>query len=830
MAASSSDSLTPMIRQYLEIKEKHRDAFLFFRMGDFYEMFFEDAVNASKILDIALTARNKNEPNPIPFCGVPHHSASSYIAKLIEKGHKVAICEQVEDPALAKGIVKREVIQIITPGLATDLEALPQKEKNYISCFRMEGPEGAVAFLDLLTGEFKFAPLASPEALIDLYSLTHPQEILYLEADKNSPLFENLKERFPSTLFVPLSGWLFDPVYGEKLIKEQFQVASLAAYGLDETPFAVGPVGAILHYVREHQKVTRLPHLKKLERYEKDSFLWIGEETRRNLEIPLLLDVLDLTLTPMGGRLLREWIGRPLVTVTAINSRLDAVGELRQKRRERETIRQPLASIRDMERVAGKIALGHVSARELVMLRDSCESFQKLKPALSLLSSSLIQEIREKWQDLSPVVGEIGKTLVDEPPLSLKEGGVIRAGFSAELDELREIVHGGKSAVLAMEERERIRTGINSLKIRFNKVFGYYLEITNTHRDKIPPDYTRKQTLTNAERFITPELKEYENKVLSAGERIRGLEYELFLEFREKLIPFVPMIQEQARRVGLLDLLCSLAEVASAYNYARPQFAEEKILRITQGRHPVIERLNSREPFFPNDLFLDGDQNRFLIITGPNMAGKSTIMRQTALIVILAQIGSFVPAEAAQIGIVDRLFTRVGARDDLTRGASTFLVEMEEAAKILHQATERSLILLDEIGRGTSTFDGISIAWAMAEHIHDAVGARTLFATHYHELTDLALTRPGIKNYNVAVHLEGDHILFLRKLVPGGASRSYGIEVAKMAGLPEELLLRAHEVLENLEQEELTEKGTPKLAKKGVVHPKETTHQIALFK
>ncbi|MDO8462150.1 MAG: DNA mismatch repair protein MutS, partial [Deltaproteobacteria bacterium] len=632
MTATPTDNLTPMIRQYLEIKEQHKDAFLFFRMGDFYEMFFDDAVNASKILDIALTARNKNEPNPIPFCGVPHHSASSYIARLIEKGYKVAICEQTEDPALAKGLVKREVVQIITPGLATDLEALPKNEKNYISCFQWDGKSGALAFFDLLTGEFKYSRLVKQEELFDLYSLITPQEILYPDSIKNLPLFVLLKERFPKTLFVPLSGWVLDAVYGEKLVKEQFQTTSLAAFGLEESPQVIGTLGAILHYVREHQKMTRIPHLKKLEQYEKDSFLWIGEETRRNLEIDLLSDVLDLTLTPMGGRLLREWLRRPQIDIQVINHRLDAVGELQQKGRELAAIGKSLTSICDIERVAGKVSLKNVSARELVMLKDSCEVLKQLGENLANFTSPLLKGILEKWDPLSTVVAEIGRTLVDEPPLSLKDGGLIRVGFSSELDELRDIIHGGKSSVLAMEERERSRTGINSLKVRFNKVFGYYIEITNSHLDKIPTDYIRKQTLVNAERFITPELKEYEGKVLSAEERIKNLEYELFLELRERLAPLASQIQEQACRVGLLDLLSSLAKVATTYRYVRPKLTMGKELVITQGRHPVIERLSSRQAFFPNDTLLDGEENRFLIITGPNMAGKSTIMRQTALI------------------------------------------------------------------------------------------------------------------------------------------------------------------------------------------------------
>lgn len=830
----ASDTLTPMLRQYLEIKEKHQDAILFFRLGDFYEMFFDDAVVASQILDIALTSRNRNEPNPIPLCGIPYHAASGYIAKLIQKGKKVAICDQVEDPALARGIVRREVTRVITPGLVTELDQLSSKERNYIAALSRQGKVWGLSFLDLLSGEFRFAEGQSPDELTDLLAYLLPQELLIPDSEKEGALVKLLRERFAETLLVPRSGWTYDSSLAERLLKKQFQVLSLAVYGCDQSPVGMSAAGCLLHYVSDNQKTEILPHLRKLEVFEKGSFLWIGEETARNLELEktvhgdsgrgTLIHVLDETLSPMGGRLLREILRRPLVDLKKINERLDAVGEVKANKALRERLRQQLKPMKDMERLAGKLALQNVGPRDLIMLKESCRLLGPLRQNMLGLKSGLFEDLKKNWNEFEELTRTIEGTLVDEPPLALKEGGLIKRGISEELDELQDLIHGGKQSLIAMESRERERTGINSLKIKYNKIFGYYIEITKTHMDKVPADYERKQTLVNAERYVTPELKEYEVKVLSAEERIGGIEYQIFLDLRERLATYVPDLQVQSQRVALLDLLVSLGEVADKYRYCRPRMTQGKELFIKEGRHPVIEAMSPKDPFFPNDLTMDGDENRFVIITGPNMAGKSTIMRQAALIVLMAQAGSFVPATEATVGLVDRLFTRVGARDDLSRGSSTFMVEMQEAAKILHQATDRSLILLDEIGRGTSTFDGISIAWAMAEEIHDRLRARTLFATHYHELTDLALTRNGIKNFNVAVAVEGDHVLFLRKLVPGGVSRSYGIAVGKMAGLPDCVVARAKEVLMNLEKGELTDTGSPRIAKK-----KENKDQMGLF-
>ena len=785
-----------MMKQYLEIKRQYPDCILFFRMGDFYEMFFEDARTASRILEIALTSREKGEREKVPMCGIPYHAASPYIAKLLQHGYKVAICEQVEDPRAARGIVRREVVRVITPGMAVEEESLGD-ENNYLMALCEEEGSYALGFLDLSTGDFKGCLLEGRELLEGEITKNSPREALLPAGMK--AMGKYLEKLFPWMLINYL------PV-------EYFDAQGVERFSEDSPPPPLQrAAGAILRYVLETQKVEPA-HIRPLEVYRTEQYLILDETTQRNLELfsPLrgsgrkgsLLGVLDRTVTAMGRRRLRQWLAYPLRDLVEIGRRLEAVASLKETPLERDTLREILEGVSDIERLNARLALGRANPRELVALKESLERVPEIRERLLSFGSDLLQEIAQGLDPLEEVVQKIRERIVDDPPATVTEGGIIQDGYHQELDELRSISREGKGWIAKLEAEERRRTGIPSLKVGYNQVFGYYIEVTRPNLPLVPEDYVRKQTLKGAERFITPKLKEYERKVLGAEERIKALEYELFLRLREELMAYCPRIQGLARRLSELDVLISLAQVAEENRYVRPSLTEEDRIEIKEGRHPVIEQMDLPEPFVPNDALLD-QQNRILIITGPNMAGKSTYIRQVALIVIMAQMGSFVPAKEAEVGLVDRIFTRVGASDNIARGESTFMVEMKETAAILQGATPRSLVILDEIGRGTSTFDGLSIAWAVAEYLHDVKGPKVLFATHYHELTELASRLPGVKNYHIAVREWKGEVVFLRQLLPGGMSRSYGIQVARLAGLPQEVIGRAKEVLSELEKGEV---------------------------
>ncbi len=837
MNQNAISSTTPMLRQYLEIKEKHRDAILLYRIGDFYEMFFEDAVTASKELDIVLTSRNKNDPNPVPLCGVPYHSVQPYIEKLVARGHRVAICDQVEDPKEAKGVVRREVSRVITPGLSGLLET-PAKGSGqgapYLAVIHFGKETCGLALLEIATGDFRVTEMRHPEGrfkdlLREEIDRIHPREIVVSAQwnDEKSGLKEEYKDLLPPDCCLSLlPEWIWDETYARRTLYDQFQVSTLSGFNCEEIPSGIIAAGAALYYVKDTQRVARLPHVTALKRYHRSETMLLSEDSRKNLSFDDLIACLDQTRTAAGKRRLREWFYAPLLQKAEIEKRLDVVAELKEREVLCEKIQKGLESVYDLERINSRLSLGAANARDLKGLAQTLLALHHISPFLTEFCAEELKEISQSWNSFLDLREVLDKTLVEEPPLALKEGELIAEGVSAELDELRRLRRDAKSSMAAMEERERKRTGIGSLKIHFNRVFGYYLEVYSAHLSKVPPDFIRKQTLANSERYITPELKEFEDKVLGAEERIKALEYELFCELRQKALREVPGLQAQAGRVATLDAFLSLASYARENRTVRPVIEENGFLKIRVGRHPLVEKSISAGSYVPNDLSMDVDGDRFLMITGPNMAGKSTVIRQTGVIVLMAQTGSFVPAQEACIGIVDQIFTRVGAADRLARGESTFMVEMCETASILHHATEKSLVLLDEIGRGTSTFDGISIAWAVAEYLHDTVRARTLFATHYHELIDLALTRSGIKNYNVQVKEEGNQITFLYRLVEGGMSHSFGIHVARLAGLPTPVLERAKEVLKNLEQGELDPGGVPRLGKK---QKKNNSNQGDLF-
>jgi len=834
-------TLTPAMRQYQRMKREYPDAILFFRMGDFYEMFFEDAKLASRLLDIALTSRDKGKGPKTPMCGIPYHAADIYISRLIKNGYKVAICEQVEDPREAKGIVKREVVRVITPGTALDTHLLDPKENNYIVSI-FQAPQGfGVSFLDLSTGEFKATEFPASDGwnkLTDELSHISPRELLLPEDLSLSP---KLKEEFPEMLISPLEEWVFAPDYGYQLLLEQLKTASLEPFGMEENLMAIGAAGALLHYLRETQK-GNLAHISGLSFYQRSDYMVLDAIAQRNLELTRslqegkregsLLSIIDLSVTGMGARLLKNWLLKPLLNKPEIDRRLDAVEEFYQGVVLRSSIREKLKKLYDMERLTSRVTLNTANARDLVSLKNSVALIPVFRELLKECSSPFLRDLREKLDELTDIGETIDKAIVEEPPLTLREGGLIKEGFDKRLDEQREISRQGKSFIARLEARERKRTGIPSLKVRYNKVFGYYIEVSKANLSLVPSDYMRKQTLVGGERFITPELKDYESSVLSAEEEIRQLEYEIFNRVRKKVSEAAPRILSSARSLATIDVLATLAEVAARNSYIRPSITEGEETKIIEGRHPVVEKTNLAEKFIPNDTYLNPDNHQLLIITGPNMGGKSTYLRQVALIAIMAQMGSFVPAERAEIGLIDRIFTRIGALDNIVRGQSTFLVEMNETTNILYHATKKSLILLDEIGRGTSTFDGVSIAWAVAEFIHNntRIAAKTLFATHYHELTDLARTLPRAKNYNVSVREWNDRIVFLRKVVEGCSDKSYGIQVARLAGLPKEVIERAKEILQNLEKNELDAEGIPKLAKgKGVTRKLGNERQLFLF-
>jgi len=821
----AGDGRTPMMQQYRSAKRQHPDAILLFRMGDFYEMFYDDAVVASRILEIALTTRDRKSSNPVPMCGIPHHALENYVGKLLRAGHRVAVCDQVEDPRLARGLVRREVTRVITPGTLLEENLLEARENNYLCAIAADGDTAAAAFIDVSTGEFKVAGHCGParwEELGDDLNLFRPREVIHPQGmELPRVLFSALE----GTLVHGQEDWWFAPDYGAEVLQRHFGVATLEPFGL-ELPSMICAAGAALQYLNEVQR-TDLTHLDELRVMREAEAMVIDDVTHRNLELTAswmtgdkrdsLLGLLDRTRTSMGARLIRQWLLRPLLDIEEIDARLEAVEELVGDAGARAAIVEELKSVADLERLLARILVGSANARDLIALRSSFEVLPQLHGILEGRTSARLRELRGHIDLLDDVRDLIATNLAEEPPLQLRDGGLIAEGADAELDELRAIVRDNRSSIADIERRERGRTGIPKLKVKYNKVFGYYIEVSRSHLDLVPDDYFRKQTLVNAERFITPELKEYESKVLNAQDRIVAREYELFCGLRERVAQEGARISVTARALARLDVLACLADDAALFGYSRPQVNDSDEIRIAGGRHPVVERLRLEERFIPNDALLDTSGHRLLIITGPNMGGKSTYLRQVALIALMAQAGSFVPADEATIGLVDRVFTRIGASDYLARGQSTFMVEMSETANILRNATRRSLIILDEIGRGTSTFDGLSIAWAVAEHIHNhpRLGARTMFATHYHELTDLALTLPGVKNLNVAAREHGDEVIFLRTVVPGPSDQSYGIQVGKLAGLPRDVVRRAKEILRNLESEELDREGHPKLARSG---------------
>lgn len=800
--------LTPLMKQFFSIKEQYADAILLFRLGDFYEMFGEDAKTASRILQIALTSRDKNKDEPVPMCGVPYFSVDSHITKLIRAGHKVAICEQVEDPKLAKGIVQREVVKVITPGTHTPEQ--PKVNSYIMSIYPYQNTYG-ITIADISTGEFTVYETDKP--IEDEIARHEPMEILCPDSQKDNLHFREIFRGFYVSYH---PDWFFDYAEAYKTLLKYFRVSSLEGYGCSHMSSAISSAGALINYLEESQKILTF---KKISVLNQTSCMFLDAATKKNLELIYnlkdnssdgsLLWVLDETLTPMGGRFLRNAISKPLLSAPEIIKRQEAVSHIIEDYELMEDLRTTLRKIQDMERLTSRIVSKSAGPRDMIALKNSIEHLPKIKKILTQSSSAFIKETGGKITEFAELKDLIGFSIVDNPPVSAKEGGVIKKGYNKDIDELRSISSSGKDYIATLEAEEKQRTGISSLKVGFNKIFGYYIEITKSNLHLVPVDYIRKQTLVNCERFITPELKDYETKVLGAEDRLKELEHDVFQNIIDKTQKHVPLLMQTASQIALIDFLLSLAVVAKRYYYVKPDINEDDAIEIIDGRHPVIERIISAsgirgldDRFIPNNTSLDNTDNRLLIITGPNMAGKSTYMRQTALIVLMAQIGSLVPAESAKIGIADRIFTRIGASDFIAKGQSTFMVEMIETANILNNATDKSLIILDEVGRGTSTFDGISIAWAVAEHLANVVRARTLFATHYNELTDIAIHIDGAKNYNVVVKEWGDEVIFLRKIEKGPADKSYGIQVARLAGLPDVVIDEAKNILDKLEKKE----------------------------
>ena len=822
--SDSPMNMTPMMKQYMQVKsEAPADSILLFRLGDFYEMFYEDAIRAAPILEVALTKRAG-----YPMCGVPYHAIDAYLPRLLDAGVKVAIAEQMEDPSLAKGIVKRSITRVITPGTILDAACLKPGSNNFL-CALAVGGRGrgfGLAWLDISTAEFHVCECASQEELESEMHRLHPRECLIAEGQ-----YELWKKdgSFPyaqgAMLWTPLDEWIFAEEACEELLKRHFQVLSLDGFGIRGRSLAVRAAGAVLYYASENLR-HNTGHIRTLKWSVPSEYLGLDPICQRNLELcealhgggkeGTLLQTLDRTCTAMGSRLMRDWILKPLRNVDAIVERQDVVGLFRDDPLTLAELRETLGVVRDLERLTAKLNVGTVNPRDMVALGNSLQILPGIRALLGSYDLPLIERLCGEITEMPELVDRIFSAIADEPPVSLTDGGIIRSGYHAELDELRSAAVDGKKWVAELQAREQERTGIKSLKVHFNKVFGYYIEVTRSNLASVPDNYVRKQTLANGERFITPELKEMESRILGAEDKSKALEQTLFEEVRRFAESYTAQIQSAARAVAVLDVLGALAETAARFSYCRPHVADDDLLRIIGGRHPVLDARADAAQFVPNDTLLDGNENRMMIITGPHRAGKATYLRQTALLVIMAQMGSFIPADEAWIGIADRIFTRVGAMDDLSRGQSTFMVEMVETANILHHATSKSIVILDEIGRGTSTFDGLSIAWAVAEYLldHPDCRARTQFATHYHELTEIALTRQGVKNYNVAVREYGDQIIFLRQIVPGAADKSYGIHVAKLAGLPSEVISRAREILENLEDNAIAEAGQPALTKR----------------
>ena len=837
------------MNQYFKIKNQYPDEILFFRMGDFYEMFGEDAKVASKILGIALTSRGQIKGEKIPLAGIPHHAADRYLAKLLRAGKKVVVCEQVEDPKLAKGIVKRDVVEIITPGTVTVDGVIEGASNNYLVSLTGDKEKLGLAMVDLTTGEFKIDQ-GDVSKIIEKIKVLNPAEIICPEiwGEERKKELGFLDENVTLT---NLEMWKFDYDFAQKILIEHFKVTSLDGFGCQDLKLGISAAGAILAYLKQTKK-TFLSHINKISPSIEGEQMFLDTNTIRNLELltamgtgertNTLFSLLNKTKTAMGARLLKSWIIAPLLNVNGITQRQDAVEELFKNHDLSDSLEKKIKRIADLERLSGKIGYGKANPKDLIWLKDSLSVIPDLRSILSDAKSDLLNHIKDNLPDTPELVNLIQRSIVDEPPFILTEGGIIKSGYSSDLDSLKGQIKGSKDWIAGLQQQERKRTGIPSLKVGFNKVFGYFIEVTKPHLSKVPEEYIRKQTMVNAERFVTQELKEKEAHILGAEEKIFKLEYELFLDIRSKIGERTAQIQRTAEMVAQLDVMLALKEVAEKYNYVRPQIDSSDKIIIEEGRHPVIENILDPGTFVPNDTKIDTPNEQIHIVTGPNMAGKSTYLRQVGLIVLLAQMGSFVPAKKAKIGVVDRIFTRVGAMDYLALGQSTFLVEMNETANILNNATPKSLILLDEVGRGTSTFDGLSIAWAVTEHIHNnpKIGSKTLFATHFHELTELAKFLPRVKNYNVAVKEWGDEVIFLRKIVPGGCDDSYGIQVARLAGVPKQVLERAKEILADLENSELSQQKLPeplnhfgsgqaKPYPDGRGKPKPVSYQLSIF-
>ena len=807
---------TPMMQHYLKTHEEYKDCILFYRLGDFYEMFFDDAKVVSKELELTLTGKSCGAEERAPMCGNPYHAAETYLTRLVKKGYKVAICEQVEDPKLAKGMVKREVTRVVTPGTTLNAQALDETKNNYIMCIAYIGDHYGISSADITTGDYYVTEVDSERKLLDEVNKYQPTEIICNEAFYISGIdIDDMKNRMGIVIY-SLDAWYFSDETAQMTLKDHFKVRDLEGLGLADYDSGVVAAGALLKYLYETQKTT-LSNLVAIHPYTTGKFMIIDSSTRRNLELVetlrekqkrgSLLWVLDKTRTAMGARTLRSFVEQPLIERTEIEERYDAIDEFNTNAITREEIREYLNPVYDLERLITRVTYQTANPRDLIAFRNSIHMLPPIKTLMSDFQSPLLKRLYEQLDTLDELYELIERSIAEEPPLTLHDGGILKEGYNEEVDRLRKAKTDGKSWLADLEAKEREKTGIKNLKIKYNKVFGYYLEVTNSFKDLVPDYFTRKQTLANAERFITPELKELEDVILGAEDKLIVLEYELFREVRQKVADEVVRIQKTAKAVAQIDVLASLATVAEQNNYCRPKLNEKGLIDIKGGRHPVVERMIQNEMFVANDTYLDNGSNRVSIITGPNMAGKSTYMRQSALIVLMAQIGSFVPAKSAKIGIVDRIFTRVGASDDLASGQSTFMVEMSEVANILRNATSNSLLILDEIGRGTSTFDGLSIAWAVVEHISNPrlLGAKTLFATHYHELTELEGKLNSVNNYCIAVKEKGDDIVFLRKIVKGGADKSYGIQVAKLAGVPDNVIERAKEIVEELSNNDITE-------------------------
>ena len=816
-------AITPLRRQYLRVKQRYPEAIVFFRLGDFYETFDEDARVASRELDIVLTAREMGKGHKVPMAGIPHHALDNYLAKLINRGYKVAICEQLSPPG--KGLVDRDVIRVVTPGTVIEPNLLESKSNNYLASLVVEGEEAGIAYVDITTSEFAATQLSADRISCELERL-QPSEILVPDSSPPGLKMRELPESLSATV-TKLDDYCFDLEISQQVLLEHFAVATLEGYGCAHLPLAIRAAGSLIHYIRETQKEA-LSQLTSLATYSTDSFMLIDGQTCRNLELfqggrlgestNSLLSIIDLSKTAMGGRLLKNWLGHPVVNITELNRRQEAVAWFYHHALARHKAVAVLADIADLERLTNRVRSGRIMPRELITLRSSLEQIPELKEAMEIEDS--VDWLRAELKPCPDIVDLIGRSIADEPG-DFEQGGVIKEGFSPELDELRRSSKDAKQYLASVEQRERQRTGIKSLKVGYNRVFGYYIEVSRANLNLVPSDYIRKQTLTEAERFFTPELKEYESLILNAQEKIAELQGTIFRQICQQVGAVGELVLATARVVAQIDAFCSLAEVAARYSYVRPTLTTEDVIDIKAGRHPMVERGIGSDNFVPNDTHLSNNDDQLIILTGPNMSGKSTYLRQVALVILLAQMGSFVPAKSATVGIVDRIFTRIGAQEDLAAGQSTFMVEMTETANILHNATPRSLLILDEIGRGTSTYDGLSIAWAVAEFIHNysRLGAKTLFATHYHELVDLANTLPRVKNFNVAVSEEGDRVIFLHKVIPGGTDRSYGIHVAQLAGLPRSVINRAQEVLAELENH----------TSKGSRVPREKAQQMPLF-